>query len=167
MTEIHLYLKKEHNALLLNNQDICKFINENDENDVKLAAYISKLCDYLNCKITGNANTSFNDIDHAKLSGWLTGYETAMGYEVLCETDTITVRTENHVIVLDKPKKDIHWSDLYPSCPHFAEKHTHPDPIGHDTNSDSFCMHYNTFIIPFIHCKKCSILQNMQTQNSI
>ena len=157
---IHLHLRKIDDALLLDSQDIYEFIDESSEKNVKFTLYLSKLCDYLNHSVTGNSDMRFGDTDYAYLGGWLSGYETAMGYEIINTSETCTVKTKEYFVILDKPKKVKPWFELYPSCLHFTQKNVQPDPIGHDDNSYCFCKKRNTEIIPFIHCKNCQELQS-------
>lgn len=101
---IHLHLRKINDALLLDSQDIYEFIDESSEKNVKFTLYLSKLCDYLNHSVTGNPDMRFGDIDYAYLGGWLSGYETAMGYEIVNTSETRIVKTKEYSVTLDKPK---------------------------------------------------------------
>ena len=105
LKEIRLDLHKEGNSLILDCEDIYKYVGEIKENDIELAYYIDKWCKYLNYYIGGEHNREmiFGDTEYTRLEAWLDGYNFAKKYDVDYEKSKITIRTKEYLIILAKP----------------------------------------------------------------
>ena len=101
--KITLPLHKEGNALVLNSQDVYKYLKEDDYKEIELAYYIDKYCEYLNYYIYNNKELAFGDPFIAKLEGWLAGYECAKKAEVTNNKDVIEIKMRGYHIILNKP----------------------------------------------------------------
>lgn len=103
--EIRLELHKEGDSLVLDCEDIYKYVGEVEEEDIELAYYIDKWCRYLNYYVGGEHNKEmlFGDTTYTRLEAWLDGYNFAKKYEVEYEKNKITIQTKKHSIVLIRP----------------------------------------------------------------
>lgn len=102
--EITLDLHKEGDALVLNSQDIYNFIGSLTDEEIRLAYYIDKWCQYLNYFLVGNnKEMAFGDVIYARLESWIDGYNFAAKYQVDWHRDRVEIKTKKHLIVLKKP----------------------------------------------------------------
>ena len=101
--KIILDLHKDDHALILESQDVYKYVGENNEQELELAFYIGKWCEYLNYYIFNNKEMSFGDSDYARLEGWLTGYNHAKKIQVNDFKDRVEINTKGYFIILSKP----------------------------------------------------------------
>lgn len=105
MITIELDLHKEGNNLLLNSQDIYKYVGEITEDDIELAYYIDKYCQYLNYYVIHSREVMFGDTEYARLEGWLDGYNCAKKYLVQKRSGGFEIKTELYHIILPTPYK--------------------------------------------------------------
>ena len=103
MKKIILDLHKKKNACILNSQDIYKYVGELDEEDIELAYYINKYCEYLNYHIYNSREILFGDTYYARLEVWLDGYNLAKKYETKNSSGVIEIITKKYHIFLKKP----------------------------------------------------------------
>ena len=103
--KIELELHKDGNLLLLNSQDIYKYIGESSEADIMLAYYIDKWCEYLNYPLLHNDDMKFGDIDLERLESWITGYNYAKKIDVTRKDGVVSFRYGKHSIALSIPFK--------------------------------------------------------------
>ena len=105
MKTIHLKLHREANSLMLDSQDIYDYVGEEKAEDLELACYVDKWCEYLNWYVGGIHNTEmkFGDTDYAKLGSWLDGYNFAKKYEVSYSKNRTEIKTKKYLIILDTP----------------------------------------------------------------
>lgn len=105
MKKIILELHKEENlnSCTLESQDIYKYVGENEEQEIELALYIDKWCQYLNYHILNNKEMAFGDTDLSTLKGWLDGYNFAKKIDVQNFKDRVEIKMRGYFIVLNKP----------------------------------------------------------------
>ena len=103
--KIELELHKDGDLLLLESQDVYKYIGEETEADIMLAQYIDKWCEYLNYPLLHNDDMKFGDTKLSRLEGWITGYNFARKIDVKTENGVVAFRHGKHKITLNKPFK--------------------------------------------------------------
>lgn len=106
MKEIHLKLHNENNvSCMLESQDIYDYVGEEKAEDIELALYIDKWCEYLNWYVGGMHNTEmkFSDSEYLILQGWIDGYNFAKKYDVSKKDNCIKIKTKKYLIILDIP----------------------------------------------------------------
>lgn len=96
---IVLDLHKCDQFMVLNSCDILEYINENNENDIKFVQYVEKWCEYLNLGVTDNEELKFGNPHRFFLSGWTTGYETAMGYKTKRNMESLIIQAKRKYCV--------------------------------------------------------------------
>lgn len=101
--KITLELHKEGDLLLLNSQDIYKYIGEETEAEIRLAYYIDKWCQSLNYPFINNDEMMFGDPFRTKIDGWIDGYNYAKGIIVEHKGGVVIIHYGKHTITLNKP----------------------------------------------------------------
>lgn len=104
--KIVLELHKQDNACVLESQDVYQYIGEADKQEIELAFYIDKWCQYLNYYIFHSKEMMFGDAEYARLQGWLDGYEHAKNIHVDHYSDRIEINMRGYRITLKKPYED-------------------------------------------------------------
>ncbi len=101
--KIVLQLHKEDNWVVLYSQDIYNYIGEDTEQEMELAFYIDKWCEYLNYYAYNNKEMKFGDPFIARLEGWLTGYNQAKKIEVEETKEFVKIKMRGYNILLHRP----------------------------------------------------------------
>lgn len=101
--KIELELHKEDDLLLLNSQDIYKYIDESTEEDIRLAYYIDKWCQCLNYPFINNDEMMFGDPFRSGIEGWIAGYNYAKKISVEHKNGVVIIHHKKHTITLNKP----------------------------------------------------------------
>lgn len=102
--ELKLHNDAESNQPYLDSQDVYAFIGETSKEELEVAYYIDKWCEYLNYHIEHNNEMMFGDTTLARLEGWLTGYNHAKHLEIHQHTDKIEINMRKYFITLEKPR---------------------------------------------------------------
>ena len=106
MRKIKLELHKvDEKYLMLESQDVYKFVGESTNADMDLALYVDKWCEYLNWFIGGmhNNDMKFADGEYYTLKGWLNGYNFAKKYDVTHKKGIVEIKGRNLLIELAIP----------------------------------------------------------------
>ena len=103
--ELKLHKDEEVNSLILDFNDVYKFIGEIDKDDIEVAFYINKWCDYLNYRVYHNEEMCFGDTELARLDGWITGYNHAKKIDVKHFTGRVEIKMRKYSIILHRPYK--------------------------------------------------------------
>lgn len=104
---IVLELHKQDNAYILESQDVFQYIGETDKQEIDLAFYIDKWCQYLNYYIFHSKEMMFGDAEYTRLEGWIDGYNHAKSIQVDYCNDRIEISMRKYHIVLKKPYKNV------------------------------------------------------------
>lgn len=105
--KIVLELHKQDDAYVLESQDMFQYIGEMTNQEVELALYINKWCQYLNYYIFHSKDMMFSDAEYARLEGWLDGYECAKDIHVDNFDDRIEIDMKRYHIILKKPYENL------------------------------------------------------------
>lgn len=105
MKQIRLDLHKKGNALLLDYNDVYNYVGEAKDEDVRLAIYIQKWCEYLNYYLNGEHNDEmpFGDIGYERLSNWIDGYNFSKNYRVDWDVGEVKITADDYIITLKIP----------------------------------------------------------------
>ena len=101
--KITLELHKDGDWLVLKSQDIYDYIGESTLQEIELAYYIDKWCEYLNYYAYSNKDMKFGDPFIARLEGWLTGYNQAKKIEVEETKTSVKIKMRGYEILLWRP----------------------------------------------------------------
>ena len=99
---------------LLESQDIYDFVDESSVEDVELAYYVEKWCEWLNYFFLNDATVNGN-LEEARLRGWINGYNYAKHVDEQEYDDRYILVMKKYVITIHKPKKDVifHYEKIY------------------------------------------------------
>ena len=101
--KITLELHKDGNWLVLYSQDIYDYIGENTQQEIELAFYIDKWCEYLNYYAYSNREMAFGDPFISRLEGWLSGYNHAKKIEAEETKEFVKIKMRGYEILLWRP----------------------------------------------------------------
>lgn len=101
--KIVLELHKDGDWLVLNSQDIYDYIGESTEQEIELAFYIDKWCEYLNYYAYSNRDMKFGDPFISRLEGWLSGYNQAKKIKTEETKEFVKIKMRGYNILLHKP----------------------------------------------------------------
>lgn len=101
---LDLHRLENTNCMVLDSQDIYKYIGENSKSDIELACYIDKFCQWLNWDIL-NTPTAYGDPDKTELRGWIRGYNYAKSIQMDCYKDRVELNMRGYKVTLYKPWK--------------------------------------------------------------
>ena len=100
---ITLELHKDGNWLVLDSQDIYDYIGESTEQEIELAFYIDKWCEYLNYYAYSNKEMKFGDPFISRLEGWLAGYNQAKKIKIEETKEFVKIKMRGYDILLWRP----------------------------------------------------------------
>lgn len=102
--EITLDLHKEKgtNYLLLESQDVFKFIGENTNAEQQLFHYLDKWCEWLNYYFTHSITCNGN-IEETQLRSWIDGYNYAKQIDEIEHKDRYVLSMRGYLITIYKP----------------------------------------------------------------
>ena len=108
--KILLELHKESgtNNLLLDSQDVFKFIGENTNEEMRLFYYLDKWCDWLNYYFTHTTTYNGNpeEIEEIQLRSWLDGYNYAKRIDEQEFNDRYILVMRGYETTIMKPRKE-------------------------------------------------------------
>ena len=108
--KILLELHKESgtNNLLLDSQDVFKFIGENTNEEMRLFYYLDKWCDWLNYYFTHTTTYNGNpeEIEEIQLRSWLDGYNYAKRIDEQEFNDRYVLVMSGYEITIMKQRKE-------------------------------------------------------------
>lgn len=87
---------------LLEHQDIYEFIGESTVEEIDLAFYISKWCDWLNHYVTDSVPVH-GDIKGTELRSWIQGYNYAKHVDETEFSDSYVLSMKGYLITIYKP----------------------------------------------------------------
>lgn len=100
---LDLHHEEGTNYLLLDSQDVFKFIDENNKEDVKIFYYLEKWCQYLNYYLI-NTVTCNGNIDAAQLRSWINGYNFAKNIVEQEFDNYYILKMKEYEITIKKPQ---------------------------------------------------------------
>jgi hypothetical protein len=98
----NLHQEKGTNNLLVDFQDVFKFIGESTRKEVELGFYLEKWCEWLNYYFT-HSPTANGNIDEAHLRSWIDGYNYAKKIDEQEFHDRYVLSMRGYLITLYKP----------------------------------------------------------------
>lgn len=99
---LDLHREKGTNLLLLEHQDVFKFIGENTRAEVELGYYLEKWCDYLNHPLV-NSIPVHGDIKGTELRCWIDGYNYAKHIREEEFHDCYVLIMRGYLVTIKKP----------------------------------------------------------------
>lgn len=99
---LDLHQEKGTNNLLLDSQDVFKYIGESTKAEMQLFYYLEKWCEWLNYYITHTA-TSYGDVEEARLRAWICGYNYAKGIDEQEFSDCYILVMRGYEVTIKKP----------------------------------------------------------------
>lgn len=100
---LELHKEPENNCCVLNEQDVYQYIGESTSQEIELAMYIQKWCEFLNYSVLNSNEMVFGDPEYAKLEGWISGYNFAKHIEVEETDELVTIKMNKYEVILSKP----------------------------------------------------------------
>lgn len=116
--KIILELHETDNAFVLNIQDVYKYIGETSNDEIELAFYLNKWCEFLNYYVFHNKELAFGDEKYARLDGWIDGYNHAKSIHVDDYADRVEIEMKKYRIILSKPHEKEHKNHLHDQITH-------------------------------------------------
>lgn len=99
---LNLHREKGTNFLLLDHQDVYRFIGEETTREVELGLYLEKWCEWLNYYLI-NSVPAHGDVGGARLRSWIDGYNYAKHIDEQEFHNRYVLSMRGYLITLYKP----------------------------------------------------------------